>query len=94
MTTPPALLPSLLASDRAPAPRTLVDIFMGVVAEHPDAPAVDSGQEMLTYAELAEAATALAESLAELGIGPGDLSLIHISEPTRRHHVSRMPSSA
>ena len=23
-----------------------------------------------------------------------DLSLIHISEPTRRHHVSRMPSSA
>ena len=72
MTTPPALLPSLLASDRAPAPRTLVDIFMGVVAEHPDAPAVDSGQEMLTYAELAEAATALAESLAELGIGPGD----------------------
>lgn len=72
MTTPPALLPSLLASDRAPAPRTLVDIFMGVVEEHPDAPAVDSGQEMLTYAELAEAATALAESLAELGIGPGD----------------------
>ncbi|APH02982.1 amino acid adenylation protein [Janibacter indicus] len=66
------MLPSLLASDRAPAPRTLVDIFMGVVAEHPDAPAVDSGQEMLTYAELAEAATALAESLAELGIGPGD----------------------
>ena len=36
-------------------------------------------------------------------ISPGDvtygplvqyLSLIHISEPTRRHHVSRMPSSA
>ena len=25
---------------------------------------------------------------------PVDLSLIHISEPTRRHHVSRMPSSA
>ena len=24
----------------------------------------------------------------------GQLSLIHISEPTRRHHVSRMPSSA
>ena len=26
--------------------------------------------------------------------GSRDLSLIHISEPTRRHHVSRMPSSA
>ena len=28
------------------------------------------------------------------GDGYGYLSLIHISEPTRRHHVSRMPSSA
>ncbi|MGN7246414.1 AMP-binding protein [Janibacter anophelis] len=70
--TSPSLLPSLLAGDRAPAPRTLVDIFMGVVEAHPDAPAVDSGQEMLTYAELAEAASALAEQLADLGIGPGD----------------------
>ncbi|WP_114201843.1 Pls/PosA family non-ribosomal peptide synthetase [Janibacter anophelis] len=70
--TSPSLLPSLLGGDRAPAPRTLVDIFMGVVEAHPDAPAVDSGQEMLTYAELAEAASALAEQLADLGIGPGD----------------------
>ena len=35
----------------------------------------------------------------EYGKGKGsdidpNLSLIHISEPTRRHHVSRMPSSA
>ena len=28
------------------------------------------------------------------GWGAQELSLIHISEPTRRHHVSRMPSSA
>ena len=28
------------------------------------------------------------------GAGDYNLSLIHISEPTRRHHVSRMPSSA
>ena len=28
------------------------------------------------------------------GLDVQDLSLIHISEPTRRHHVSRMPSSA
>ncbi len=72
MTPPSPLLPALLAGDRAPAPRTLVDIFTAVVAAHPDAPAVDSGQEMLTYSELAEAASALAEQLAELGIGPGD----------------------
>ena len=29
-----------------------------------------------------------------LGVDQQTLSLIHISEPTRRHHVSRMPSSA
>ena len=27
-------------------------------------------------------------------VNPGELSLIHISEPTRLHKVSRMPSSA
>ena len=36
--------------------------------------------------------------LLNIGVGSlmkdGKLSLIHISEPTRRHHVSRMPSSA
>ena len=30
----------------------------------------------------------------EINLETMGLSLIHISEPTRRHHVSRMPSSA
>ena len=72
VTSPSSLLPQLLGGDRAPNPRTLVDIFTEVVTEHPDAPAVDSGREVLTYAELAEAATVLAERLAETGVGPGD----------------------
>ena len=38
-----------------------------------------------------ESYQAIIDSLEWLGL---DLSLIHISEPTRRHHVSRMPSSA
>ena len=33
-------------------------------------------------------------SISEAGPTGVYLSLIHISEPTRRHHVSRMPSSA
>ena len=34
-------------------------------------------------------------ALEQLGlVSSSRLSLIHISEPTRRHHVSRMPSSA
>ena len=36
----------------------------------------------------------LAVGRMELGDTVSFLSLIHISEPTRRHHVSRMPSSA
>ena len=32
--------------------------------------------------------------ILDLLVALHDLSLIHISEPTRRHHVSRMPSSA
>ena len=35
-----------------------------------------------------------AAQIAEKNARRMDLSLIHISEPTRRHHVSRMPSSA
>lgn len=69
---PPALLPALLAGDRATAPRTLVDIFIAVAAAHPDALAVDSGGSILTYATLEEQAGELAERLHEIGIGRGD----------------------
>ena len=36
----------------------------------------------------------LDEEIRQAEINMQTLSLIHISEPTRRHHVSRMPSSA
>ena len=50
-------------------------------------------------AELLDAAVAVLAPggvLAYVTCSPhvAELSLIHISEPTRRHHVSRMPSSA
>src|SRR5690606_30686898 len=67
-----SLLPELLAGDRAPAPSTLVALFQHVVSEHGDAPAVDSGLVTMTYTELEEAASELAERLAEHGVGPGD----------------------
>jgi acyl-CoA synthetase (AMP-forming)/AMP-acid ligase II len=70
--TIPQPLPALLGGDRAPAPRTLVDILLATVEACPDDPAVDSGVETLTYAELADAAGELADRLGELGIGPGD----------------------
>ena len=89
MTGPsPALLPSLLAADRAPAPRTLVDVFREVVEACPDALAVDSGVGVLTYAELDEAARELAERLAELGIGAGDKVGVRIKSGTTDLYVA------
>jgi non-ribosomal peptide synthetase component E (peptide arylation enzyme) len=67
VTCPPGLLPTLTAAGRAAAPRTLVDVFGGLAAAYPDALAIDTGSETLTYAELGEAAHDLAESLARLG---------------------------
>ena len=54
---------TLLAALRAPAPRTLVDIFEETVAAAPDEPALDNGADVLTYAEFAEAAEAVADAL-------------------------------
>ncbi|MFY0407538.1 Pls/PosA family non-ribosomal peptide synthetase [Solicola sp. PLA-1-18] len=63
---------SLLRAADAPAPRTLVDVLDAVVDQVPDSPALDNGAEQLTYAELVEAADALAAELAEAGVGRGD----------------------
>ncbi|WP_170955531.1 amino acid adenylation domain-containing protein, partial [Ornithinimicrobium cerasi] len=72
MTRPVHPVPaSLLAGDRAAAPRTLVDVIGRSVQETPDALAVDSGVRTLTYAELDAVAGQLAARLAEHGIGRG-----------------------
>ncbi|MBI3224256.1 MAG: non-ribosomal peptide synthase/polyketide synthase [Mycolicibacterium cosmeticum] len=63
---------ALVAADVArPGPdRTLVDTFAEVVRRSPDAVAVTCGTERLTYAELDARATAVAATLADLGVGP------------------------
>ena len=63
---------SLRAGDRMAAPRTLVDVFAATVARWPDAVAIDDGDEVLTYAALAEAVRLRAERLAAAGVGRGD----------------------
>ncbi|MFC7362705.1 Pls/PosA family non-ribosomal peptide synthetase [Nocardioides astragali] len=82
------LLPALLASDRAPAPRTLVDIFREVVDFAPQSPAVDNGVEVLTYAELAEAADRLAAELRETGVRRGDKVGVRIKSGTTDLYVA------
>ena len=84
----PTLLPTLLASDRAPSPRTLVDIFREVVDFAPQSPAVDSGVAVLTYAELAEAATQVAAELHEVGVRTGDKVGVRIKSGTTDLYVA------
>ncbi|WP_154794892.1 Pls/PosA family non-ribosomal peptide synthetase [Occultella kanbiaonis] len=70
------------AADLAPEPRTLVDIFTDVVSRYPEAPAIDNGVEMLTYADLNEAAETLAAVLADAGVARGDRVGVRITSGT------------
>ena len=78
----PGLLPSLLRSAEASSPRTLLDIIEAVALACPDAAAVDSGVETLTYTELLEGAAEVARRLADEGVGPGDKVGVRIKSGT------------
>lgn len=80
----------LLRGDQAPDPRTLVDVFRRTAAEVPDAIALDSGNDTVTYAEFAEAATVVALDLAELGIGPGSRVGVRLASGTTDLYVAIM----
>ncbi|MFJ2151800.1 amino acid adenylation domain-containing protein [Streptomyces microflavus] len=56
-----------------PAQRTCWDLFVQQVEANPDAPAVTCGQPTLTYRELADRSSALAQALTRQGVGPGDV---------------------
>ena len=81
---------TLLRALAAPPPRTLVDVFAESVAKHPDAPALDNGAEVLTYGEFRDAVGAVAESLNDVGIGPGDRVGVRISSGTTDLYVAIM----
>ena len=73
---------SLRRGPLAAQPRTLVDIFRATVARHGDEPALDNGAVVMTYAEFADEADALAASLVTLGIGAGDKVGVRIASGT------------
>lgn len=62
----------LRAGARAPAPRTLIDIFAATAARFPRALAIDDGDEEFTYAALLQAVEARAGRLVEAGVRRGD----------------------
>ena len=79
---------SLLRADAAPPARTLVDIFRATVDAFPEAAAIDTGAEVLTYAELSEAADVLAAELRALGVGTGERVGIRIKSGTPSLYVA------
>ncbi len=60
------------ASGPRPRDESLASLFAAAAAHQPDAVAVEWGEEMLTYGELARRAAALAAALAKSGVGRGD----------------------
>ncbi|PZR52660.1 amino acid adenylation protein [Xylanimonas oleitrophica] len=64
--------PALLAGGRAPEARTLVDVLDATAAAYPDAPAVDDGVRVWSYAEVQAEVLARAGALAAAGVRRGD----------------------
>ena len=63
---------TLLRSDHAAPPRTLLDVLDATVRAHAAAIALDDGNRSLTYADLATEVEALRRRLHAAGIGRGD----------------------
>jgi len=75
--------PSALArSHLAPPARTLMAIFAETAQRYPDKPALDDGQEVLTYSELATAVDIGARGLAAVGVRRGDRVGVRIPSGT------------
>ncbi len=79
---------SLLRADRAPSPRTLVDVLRATADDHPDSPAIDNGREVLTYDELLAEAGDVATALRDEGVGRGDRVGVRIPSGTTDLYVA------
>ncbi len=81
---------TLLRGPLAPPARTLVDIFRETADEYADSPAVDNGADVLTYAELEDAAEELALALRTRGVGRGDRVGVRVTSGTLDLYVAIM----
>jgi len=62
-----------------PRDRTWLDLFAEQVARTPDAPALESGRDLLSYRELDRRSNQLAHHLRKLGVGPNMLVALSIA---------------
>ncbi|MBB5749282.1 Pls/PosA family non-ribosomal peptide synthetase [Micrococcus sp. TA1] len=80
--------PQLPAAAKAPPVRTLVDVLVSTAEQHPEAPALDDGETVLSYAELLDEVKATGRALHEAGLGAGDRIGIRIPSGTVDLYVS------
>ena len=78
----------MLASDRAPHRRTLIDILRTSADRHPQAPALDDGTAVFGYAQLLEAVAGLAGALHAAGVRRGDRVGVRLPSGTRDLYVA------
>ncbi|MFI2200358.1 Pls/PosA family non-ribosomal peptide synthetase [Streptomyces sp. NPDC020192] len=79
---------ALFRSAAVSPPRTLIDVLHTTATRHPDAPALDTGTEVLTYRELTAEVLRRAQRLTGQGIGPGDRVGIRIPSGTADLYLS------
>ena len=77
-----------LAVTGAPPARTLLDVFTATVTRCAARTAIDASDAQLTYGELSNAATSLAERLHGHGVGPGDRVGVQIASGTAELYVA------
>jgi len=68
--------------------RSLLEVFTATVLRCGEKTAIDAPDEVLTYAELADAASALAARLRSSGIGPGDRVGVRVASGTAQLYVA------
>ncbi|GHF67211.1 amino acid adenylation protein [Streptomyces mashuensis] len=71
----------------APA-RTLLDVLDTTAGTHPDAPALDTGTDLLTYRDLLAEVDVRAERLRRAGAGPGDRIGVRVPSGTAELYLS------
>jgi len=78
----------MLSRDRAPEPRTLLDILQETTAAHPDASALDDGSGALSYRELMARVIRTAARLEAAGVRRGDKVGIRMASGSRELYIS------
>lgn len=83
-----------LRSHEAPEPRTLIDIIRATASACPEAPAIDDGRGVVTYAELLQEITETANWLYSRGIRHGDRIGIRMPSGDRALYIAILSTMA